>query len=90
MESFVAGNIIFGRNIGGFKQVTNRIKFDVFSCIKATIMQFQNLAISSSFIWKQYVKDFTLKHHLHFEICAREIWEKCICKHSETIEYVKK
>ena len=50
MESFVAGNIIFGRNIGGFKQVTYRIKFDVFSCIKATIMQFENLAISSSFI----------------------------------------
>ena len=50
MESFVAENIIFGRNIGGFKQVTNRIKFDVFSCIKATIMQFENLAISSSFI----------------------------------------
>ena len=41
------------------------------------------------FIWKWYVKDFTLKHLLQFEKCIREIWEKVIHKHSETIEYVK-
>ena len=41
------------------------------------------------FIRKQYVEDFTLKHLLLFEICAREIYEKFVYKYSETIEYVK-
>ena len=41
------------------------------------------------FIWKYYVEDFTLKHFLRFEICAREISEKFVYKHLETIEYVK-
>ena len=41
------------------------------------------------FIQKKYVEDFTLKHLLLFEICAREICEKFVYKHSETIEYVK-
>ena len=36
-----------------------------------------------------YIKDFTLKHLLLFEICALEICEKFVYKHSETIEYVK-
>ena len=31
----------------------------------------------------------TLKHLILFEICAREIFEKFVYKHSETIEYVK-
>ena len=31
----------------------------------------------------------TLKHLLRSEICAREICEKFIYKHSKTIEYVK-
>ena len=35
------------------------------------------------------VEDFTLKHLLLFEICTREIYEKFVYKHSETIEYVK-
>ena len=35
------------------------------------------------------VEDFTLKHLLLFEIRACEICEKFVCKHSETIEYVK-
>ena len=35
------------------------------------------------------VEDFTLKHLLLFEICACEVCEKCVYKHSETIEYVK-
>ena len=30
-----------------------------------------------------------LKHLLFSEICAREIYEKFVSKHSETIEYVK-
>ena len=34
-------------------------------------------------------EDLTLKHLLLFEICAREISEKLIYKHSEVIEYVK-
>ena len=37
---------------------------------------------------KIYVEDFA-KHLLPFEICAREICEKFVYKHSETIEYVK-
>ena len=37
----------------------------------------------------EYVEDFTLKHPLLFEICAREICENFVYKHSETIEYVK-
>ena len=39
-------------------------------------------------MWK-YVEDFTLQNLLLFEICAREICEKIIYKHSETIEYIK-
>ena len=41
------------------------------------------------FIWKYYVEDFALKHPLLFKICARELCEKFVSKHSETIEYVK-
>ena len=41
------------------------------------------------FMWKNYVEDFSLKHLLISEICAREICEKFVYKHSETIEYVK-
>ena len=36
------------------------------------------------FIWK-YVKDFTLKYLLLFEICSREVCEKFVYKHSEAI-----
>ena len=35
------------------------------------------------------LKIFTLKHFLLFEICAHEICEKFVYKHSETIEYAK-
>ena len=38
---------------------------------------------------KIVVEDITLKHILLFEICAHEICEKFVYKHSETIEYVK-
>ena len=41
------------------------------------------------FIWKQHVEDFTLPPLLLFETGAREICEKYVYKHSETIEYVK-
>ena len=34
-------------------------------------------------------EDFTLKHLLLFEICAREICGKFVYKHSETIEMSK-
>ena len=34
-------------------------------------------------------EDFTFKHHLLFEICTREICEKFVYKHSETIECIK-
>ena len=37
-----------------------------------------------------YAEDFTLKHLLLFEMCAREICEKFVYKHTETIKYVKK
>ena len=30
-----------------------------------------------------------LQHLLLFDICAREMWEKFVYKHSETIGYVK-
>ena len=36
------------------------------------------------FIWT-YVEDFTLKHPLLFKICARDIYEKFVYKHSEKI-----
>ena len=35
------------------------------------------------------VEDFILKHLLLFEICAHEICEKFVYKHSETIGNVK-
>ena len=38
---------------------------------------------------KIIVDSFTLKHLLLFEICTREICEKCFYKHSETMEYAK-
>ena len=41
------------------------------------------------FIWKQYVEDFTLTQLLLFEICTRDICDKTVYKHSETIEYVE-
>ena len=56
--------------------------------IKGTLMQIWKSAIIFVFIWK-YVDDFTLKHLLLFEICAREVYEKFVDKRSETIEYIK-
>ena len=52
-------------------------------------MQIWKAANIFVYLWKQYVKDLTLKQLLRFEICAREIDEMFVYKHSETIEYVK-
>ena len=52
-------------------------------------MQIENLPISSSSHEDKFAEISTLSHILHFEICAREIREMFVCKHSETIEYVK-
>ena len=57
--------------------------------LKSTLMQIWKSANIFVFIWNLYVENFTLKHLLLFEICAREICEKFVYKHSETIEYAK-
>ena len=57
--------------------------------LKGTLMQIWNSENIFVLMWKQYVEDFTLKHLLLFEICAREMYEKFVYKHSETKEYVK-
>ena len=54
--------------------------------IKGTLTQIWKSANIFDFTWKYFVEDFTLKHLLRFEICAREICEKFVYKHSETIE----
>ena len=57
--------------------------------LKGTLMQIWKFANIFVFMWKWYVEDFQLKHFLLFEICAREICEKFVYEHSETIEYIK-
>ena len=52
-------------------------------------MQILKSADIFAFIQKKYVEDFTLKHLLLFEICARGIFEKFVYKHSEKIELLK-
>ena len=78
-------------------QYKNSLKFKV-GCfwrfwhvyaINCTQMQMRKSANIFVFTWKQHVENFTLKYVLLFEICAREIWEKIVYKHSETIEHVK-
>ena len=56
---------------------------------KGTLMKIWKSVNIFVFIWKKYVEDFTLKHLLFFEICAREVCEKFVYKHSEIIENVK-
>ena len=70
------------------------LSYDLFKCnikcnIKGTLMQIRNSANIFVFIWKQYVEDFTLKHLLVFEICAREIYEKFVYKHLEQKNMLK-
>ena len=59
------------------------------SNLKGTLMQIWKTANIFVFIWRQYVEYFILKHLVLFELCAREMYEKFVYKHSETIEYVK-
>ena len=57
--------------------------------IKGTLW-WLNLSISLS-SYENNAVEFTLKHLLLFELCAREICEKFVYKHySETLQYVKK
>ena len=56
---------------------------------KGTLMQIWKSVNIFVFIWKKFAEDFPLKHHLLFEICAHEICEKFVYKHSDIIEYVK-
>ena len=49
--------------------------------LKGTLIQIWKSANIFVFIRKWYVKDFTLKHLLLFEICAREIRENVLYKH---------
>ena len=51
---------------------------------KATVMWFKNL--SRSFTHENNMSKFHIKYLLRFEIYAREICEKFVYKHSETIE----
>ena len=57
--------------------------------IKGTLMEIWKSANIFVFIWKRYVEEFTLKYLLLFEICACEICENFVHKHSETKRYVK-
>ena len=66
-----------------FAKCSKLIRFMIW--FKGTLMQIWKSASIFVFIWK-YVEDFTLKL---FKICIREIGEKFINKHSETIEYVR-
>ena len=52
-------------------------------------MQVWKYAYIFVFIWKQCVKDFTLKHFILSEKFAREICETFVYKHSEITEYGK-
>ena len=56
--------------------------------IKGTLIKIWKSANIFGFIWKQYVENFALKHLFLFEICARDICEKFVCKPWETIEDV--
>ena len=47
------------------------------------------LSSFSSYMKMSMLKILHLNNLLLFEICAREICEKFVYKHSETIEYVK-
>ena len=44
------------------------------------------MPLSSRFIWKYFVEDFTLKHLLLFEICPCHICKNFVYKHSEYLK----
>ena len=56
---------------------------------KGTLIQIWESANIFVFTLKWYVEDFTSKHLLRLEMCAREICKKFVHNHSETIEFVK-
>ena len=57
--------------------------------VKGTLKQIWNLPMSLPSYESNTMKISHLKQILLFEICAGEICEKFVYKHSETIEYVK-
>ena len=61
----------------------------MFLILKAHLCRFADLPVSLSSNEKKNAEDFTLKHLLLFEICARETCEKFVYKHSKPIKYVK-
>ena len=61
----------FGANIANF--IHDDLPF-----FKGTLMQIWKYANIFVFIRKQYVENFTSKHLLLFEICAREICERFV------------
>ena len=65
------------------KQLADVAKLKVHQC------RFENLPIPSSSYKNNKLNISHLKYLLLFEICAREICEKFIYKHSEIIEYAK-
>ena len=66
-----------------------KLAYKVAIIVKGALIQIWKSANIFVFAWK-YVEDFTLKHYLRFEICARKIGEKFVYKHSElTIKCVK-
>ena len=75
-------------NDGTFVFLTSLLSVFSFASLKGTLMQISKSANVFVFMSK-YVEDFTLKHLILFETCARKIREKFVYKHSETIEYVK-
>ena len=82
IRELITESVHFGANIANF--IHDDLPF-----FKGTLMQIWKYANIFVFIWKQYVENFTSKHLLLFEICAREICERFVYKHSKTIEYVK-
>ena len=69
-------------------ETTKKYRFLQNQEIKSTLMQIWKSGNTFVFIWK-YVENFTQKHLLLFETWAREMCEKFVYKHSETIEFVK-
>ena len=83
--SYILSNIcLYGYTPGFTLTVTVKV-----SKGKGKLMHIWKSANIFVFIWKKYVEDSILKNPLLFEICAREIHEKFVYRHSQTIEYVK-
>ena len=57
--------------------------------LRGTLMRIWKSANTFVSIWKEYIEDFILKQLLLFEICAREIRETFVYKHSEKQQMLK-